>query len=383
MTRETNGSPTSALTALAVGCLLAGSAVAGAQTPVSGPPEEAPVATDESSASEAVQSADEAAATEAPPSAADENAEPPLADDQPADDVGVLAPEEELRTLPELAGDATETEEEHPESSESERQPALRWRASWRPVSWPALLSTGVLLGGRVALKHFLSPPGESRFSNANRFDLFMRQIALDGDAARGADLASDFTRYSAMLWPIADAVMVAAADRNLRVATQLMLMNIQSMAITGFLVRTTKITTGRLRPHESDCDPTVEECVTVGSSFFSGHTATSFTGAGLVCVQHRHLDLYGGGWGDKAACGMAMTAAVGTGLLRMLADRHWVTDVMVGATVGLLSGWLVPRLLYFRSGADEDFIHRRMRRGVVMPMASHESAGLSYARVF
>jgi len=229
----------------------------------------------------------------------------------------------------------------------------------------------------------FLNPPGDTPFRNANRFDLFVRRIRLDGDAAHRADLASDFTRYSAMLWPLVDAVMVAAADRNLRVSAQLMLMNLQSMAITGFLVRTTKLTTGRLRPHESDCDPTVEECSTVGSSFFSGHTATSFTGAGLVCVQHRHLDLYGGGWGDKAACGMALTAAVGTGVLRMLADRHWVTDVMVGATVGLVSGWLVPRLLYFRSGADEDFIRRRMRRGVVTPMASRESFGLSYARIF
>lgn len=281
-------------------------------------------------------------------------------------------------------GEVTLVDEEEAEAAAAdESESALQWDEDWRPVSWPALISTATLGSGVLLTRRFLKRRETTRFTNANRLDLALRGIRLRERGGHRVELASDFTRYSVMLWPVVDAIMLAAIDRNPEVGAQLMLMNMQSMALTGFLVRFSKNLAGRQRPFETDCDPAREECTATGASFFSGHTATAFTGAGLVCVQHRHLDIYGGGAADRAACGMALTASVATGLFRMMADRHWVTDVMVGATVGLLSGWLLPRLLYFRSGEDEDFIHRRMRRGVVAPFADRETAGLIYSRIF
>jgi len=43
---------------------------------------------------------------------------------------------------------------------------------------------------------------------------------------------------------------------------------------------------------YDRDCADDVQR----NQSFLSGHTAMSFTGAGLICVEHANLALYGGG---------------------------------------------------------------------------------------
>ena len=71
-------------------------------------------------------------------------------------------------------------------------------------------------------------------------------------------------------------------------------------------------------------------------NSFPSGHTATAFTGAELVRTE------YGWGWGIPA-----YVVATGVGFMRLYNDRHWVTDTLGGAAVGIISArigyWLLP----------------------------------------
>ncbi len=88
-------------------------------------------------------------------------------------------------------------------------------------------------------------------------------------------------------------------------------------MATTVFsLKRTTKV----LRPDNSAQD-----------SFPSGHTANAFLGATLVYEEYRDESIwYGIG---------AYSAATATGLLRVTNNRHWFSDVVVGAGLGILSG--------------------------------------------
>ncbi len=40
------------------------------------------------------------------------------------------------------------------------------------------------------------------------------------------------------------------------------------------------------------------------------------------------------------------MTVATASGVMRILSDNHYATDVMLGAAIGLGSGYLVPKLL-------------------------------------
>lgn len=65
-------------------------------------------------------------------------------------------------------------------------------------------------------------------------------------------------------------------------------------------------------------------------SSFPSGHTSTAFTGAEFMLQEYKGyspLLRYSG-----------YVMAAGTGVLRMYNNRHWLSDVITGAGVGILS---------------------------------------------
>lgn len=69
--------------------------------------------------------------------------------------------------------------------------------------------------------------------------------------------------------------------------------------------------------------------------SFPSGHTTLAFTGAELM-----RLD-YGPWWGAAF-----YTLAGGAALERLYADRHWFSDLLAGAGLGILSAHIGPWLL-------------------------------------
>lgn len=87
-------------------------------------------------------------------------------------------------------------------------------------------------------------------------------------------------------------------------------------------------------------------------NSFPSGHVATAFMGAELVRIEY----------GDDSpwySVG-AYTIAATVGALRVYNDKHWFTDVIAGAGVGILSArigyWLLPytkRVMYRVTGWD------------------------------
>jgi hypothetical protein len=64
--------------------------------------------------------------------------------------------------------------------------------------------------------------------------------------------------------------------------------------------------------------------------SFPSGHTATAFMTATMLNKEYGHLSPWIGVG--------AYTVATGTGLMRMANNKHWLSDVMVGAGIGIIS---------------------------------------------
>ena len=69
-------------------------------------------------------------------------------------------------------------------------------------------------------------------------------------------------------------------------------------------------------------------------NSWPSGHTATAFVGATLL---HKEYGLTRSPWWSVAGYGVATA----TGVMRVLNNRHWISDVMSGAGLGILSGEL------------------------------------------
>jgi hypothetical protein len=76
-------------------------------------------------------------------------------------------------------------------------------------------------------------------------------------------------------------------------------------------------------------------------SSFPSGHTAISFMAAEFLHQEYGHVSLW------YSVAGYSMATA--TGFLRMYNDKHWFSDVLAGAGIGILSTkiayWLYPFL--------------------------------------
>lgn len=67
--------------------------------------------------------------------------------------------------------------------------------------------------------------------------------------------------------------------------------------------------------------------------SFPSGHTATAFMGATLLAHEYGHRSI----WAPIAGYTFATT----TGILRILNNRHYVSDVLVGAAIGIVTAEL------------------------------------------
>jgi membrane-associated phospholipid phosphatase len=65
-------------------------------------------------------------------------------------------------------------------------------------------------------------------------------------------------------------------------------------------------------------------------NSFPSGHTATAFTGAHILFKEYGEVS----SWISVAG----YTTAGATGLMRMMNRKHWLSDVVTGAGIGILS---------------------------------------------
>lgn len=119
---------------------------------------------------------------------------------------------------------------------------------------------------------------------------------------------------------------------------------DIVSSAMLLSAVLITKYTVGRERPDGSS-----------RNSYPSGHTGTAF-----LCAQLLHKE-YGetvSPWISVGGYGIAAT----TGLFRIIADRHWCSDVLGGAAFGIISAELAYTL------TDYLFGDRRLELPIVVP---------------
>lgn len=107
------------------------------------------------------------------------------------------------------------------------------------------------------------------------------------------------------------------------------------------------KRVSGRARPFEREClsNPDAPGCGSADAyqSFFSLHSGVAFTSAGFTCAMHLERNLYDDPGADLVACGSSLAAATAVGLLRVVADVHYLSDVLVGAAAGFLLGYLIP----------------------------------------
>jgi membrane-associated phospholipid phosphatase len=241
-----------------------------------------------------------------------------------------------------------------PELATPSGLPPIEWR--WRRFS--TLDYAVSLAGGAVTLAAAVIPPRPVHaLDGPVLFDAGVR------DALRASSLQSRYTYRDfsdvgvslAITWPFfADALTTAWWYRGSRdAAEQIALIDLEALAVIGALQGATNVIASRQRPYGPDCGKgdlpaNAQDCAgsTRYRSFFSGHTAFSFTGAALICMHHFKHDLLGAPW-DALSCAGGYAVAAATGTFRVVADMHYATDVMTGLLAGTLVGYGVPLLHY------------------------------------
>ena len=137
------------------------------------------------------------------------------------------------------------------------------------------------------------------------------------------------------------------------------------SYAAMGAIVNAVKYTVKERRPDGS-----------ARNSFPSGHTATAFMGAEILRMEYKDVSPWIGIGGYVLASGI--------GICRVYNHRHWVTDVLAGAGVGILSAkigyWMFPvwHRLFFsgRRAAKNSYVN-------CAPYYNGEQIGAAFSMTF
>ena len=176
----------------------------------------------------------------------------------------------------------------------------LRWKSMIAPAS---LITTGLLVIDEdefISRTHIL----EERNENAIFFN---RHI-------------DDYLQYAPA---VAVFGLNALGVKGKNTIVEETILFVKSELLMSAIVYTLKQTTDIQRPDGSTYN-----------SFPSGHTAQAFVAATFLHKEYGHKSV----WYSIGAYGAATTV----GCMRVLGNRHWLSDVFVGAGIGILSTELV-----------------------------------------
>jgi membrane-associated phospholipid phosphatase len=245
-----------------------------------------------------------------------------------------------------------------PSLARAETEPAV-WRAEWpRFRLWEYAATAGLGVGFWVYERNAV-PPDQPRRTGGILFDGAVRGwlVAKTPGGRAGARKMSDVLWLGGSAFPfVVDLPVALLAHRQPVLTWQLLMMDLEAYAVSGFVNRLLENEVGRARPSIAGCavDPAYDElCGAPGNnaSFPSGHTLGIATAAGLTCIHHRYLPLYGHPLADAGACALMSLATAATAVGRVVADRHHASDVIGGAALGFGIGYTLPWLLHYRYG--------------------------------
>jgi hypothetical protein len=243
----------------------------------------------------------------------------------------------------------------------------VEWSPAWPRVRLWEVIGAFALTVGDTEFEDHVPLPNRATWNRPILFDTWARNLLRGRTAAiqSFASTSTDIMYKAGALVPfiVDDYFAAAAVHQNADVAWQLAVIDFQSFGIAGLVSLTAEHAVGRARPYTLSCDANaqvldahghvMQTCGTGNDfrSFYSGHATATATTAGLVCVHHQHLPLFGGGFADLAPCLFMIGVSAATGVLRLVYDEHWASDVLVGWADGVLSGYVVPSLLHFGFG--------------------------------
>lgn len=269
-----------------------------------------------------------------------------------------------------------------PEASAKE----LAWPEKYPRIRVGEYVAIGALLGVNLYVAFGMKQRSEAGWQGPVLFDTAARNAfrLRDREARESLSLASDLTLFIPQFQPVVLDAAIAIARGSWETAWQIEMMSAMGAGITGVLTRIPLYTVQRERPDVAECrrDPSYSSFCNAGPylSHPSGHTSFAFTGAALSCAHHLRLHLWDSRTADIATCVAGMTLATFTAVSRLMMDRHWATDVVAGALIGLGSGFGVAYLLHYAKFVQ---VETREVRAAVVPATFQSAVGAQMIGVF
>jgi membrane-associated phospholipid phosphatase len=195
-----------------------------------------------------------------------------------------------------------------------------------------------VFLGSEIFKKQI--GPSECRWCEPPGFDRSARDAIVWNDTRR-ADILSTIDAY--VVAPIVGIGLLIASDHGAGLPRFIddSVTVLETVALTQLVIQTLKFSVGRQRPFARFGTDVVFE-PDQNLSFPSGHSALGFAitaSAGMVAHWR-------GYWTEPYIWGAGLALSLSTEYLRMAADKHYLSDVVVGGVIGFAGGLLIPRLL-------------------------------------
>jgi hypothetical protein len=182
--------------------------------------------------------------------------------------------------------------------------------------------------------------------------------INIPHSAANASHLADDILQFSPAL--MVYGLNIAGIKGRNNVFDQTMIYVMSNLILNG-TVQSIKNISQEQRPDLSDY-----------RSFPSGHTAEAFASAEFLREEYKDKSP----WLGYLGYGMAVT----TGCLRMYNQKHWVSDVIAGAGLGIIS----TRLSYILYPLIQKKLFKiKMQKTVVMPSLNNQSLGFQLVHRF
>ncbi len=263
----------------------------------------------------------------------------------------------------------------------------LQLPPGFREVGPVDVAVTATVFAAWLGLQLGVSLAEEPRWKHAPALDRSTREalVAASPAGRNSAALWSEILWIGPMVWAGTDVTVVPLlTDRgNWDVAWQTTVVSGEAFVATGFFARAGQIGFARERPDAAPCRKDEDYSGPCGggntASFPSGHSAGAMVGAGLVCAHHLELPLYGGVAQDVGACVVATSLAATGSMLRIVADRHYLTDVLAGGGFGFAAGLGLPMLLHYDPPWHDDG-GASVTRVRVIPGAPGADGGASLA---
>ena len=297
-------------------------------------------------------------------------------------------------------GQSTEQPGEGHSPPEEHRTEALElaWPDGARRVHPAEAVAAPLVVG--LAFTLYLAPPSPPTDGRSiTRFDRRLQErIQLDPGTGRDVvALIGDVGFLGSFVYRAFDDIVMAGAVRgSWDVSWQLAVIDAIAFGMVGSVTWAAQALYGRQRPEYTFCeeengatDPRCEGGDRTNRSLISGHLATAVAGASLTCLHHGRMRIYGNQRRGRSACVSHTLVAVTVGVSRLMAGSHWPTDIFSGTALGLLAGWVVPRLVHYgwdefgfgQGQWDEDDRGSRASpplRIAVAPQVSSRGAGLA-----